>query len=71
MRRVVPEQRVILVTGFEQENVPSDATADVDMVLKKPVSQNRLRKALAQVAVSDCATEPRQGGGGEPVIFAG
>lgn len=54
MRRVVPEQRVILVTGFEQENVPSDATADVDMVLKKPVSQNRLRKALAQVTVTEC-----------------
>jgi CheY-like chemotaxis protein len=68
MRRVVPEQRVILVTGFEQENVPSDATADVDMVLKKPVSQNGLRKALAQIANADLEEE-RLADRVVPVVF--
>jgi YesN/AraC family two-component response regulator len=75
MRRTVPDQRIILVTGFEQEHTASDGPAEAYLTLRKPVSQNGLRLALSRVMKPDDNlaenTKPAREMNGRPALCTG
>ena len=47
IRRTEPSQPVILLTGLGDGNLPEHEASQVSMVLRKPVAQKSLRRALA------------------------
>jgi len=49
IKRINPETRVILLTGFGTESEGGQEGSGVDLVLEKPISQAAFRTAVAQV----------------------
>jgi CheY-like chemotaxis protein len=56
VRRVRPDQPIILVTGFsDPTKAPGDLPQYVNLVLSKPVPQSELRRAIAVVCAPESA----------------